>query len=158
MLIHGIGVSMMTIGLFLSFSARISRAQYWLATVTLYALMSGLFAVFTDAHARISRVFLAAAGVMFLAICYSKLSISAKRFHDRGKSGWAALFLFAPAPILIASELLQNELLGLLGKMFSLGIEIWFLVELGFLRGDVGPNRFGPDPLARHSPTTHAES
>jgi uncharacterized membrane protein YhaH (DUF805 family) len=25
---------------------------------------------------------------------------------------------------------------------------IWGLVELGFLRGTLGPNRFGPDPLA----------
>ena len=26
-------------------------------------------------------------------------------------------------------------------------IGIWFLIELGFLRGTVGPNTFGPDPL-----------
>ena len=119
--------------------------------------MSGLAVFFIDAHARIGRSSLVAASVMFLAICYSKLAVSAKRFHDRGKSGWTALFLLAPVPILIASELLPNELLAFLGKAFSLGIEIWFFVELGFLRGDIGPNRFGPDPLERHSPTTHAK-
>ncbi len=27
-------------------------------------------------------------------------------------------------------------------------VSIWLVVELGFLRGTVGPNRFGPDPLA----------
>jgi uncharacterized membrane protein YhaH (DUF805 family) len=26
-------------------------------------------------------------------------------------------------------------------------VSIWGLVELGFLRGTSGPNRFGPDPL-----------
>ena len=26
-------------------------------------------------------------------------------------------------------------------------IGIWFLIELGFLRGTVGPNQYGPDPL-----------
>lgn len=30
----------------------------------------------------------------------------------------------------------------------SLAISIWALVELGFLRGTVGANRYGPDPLA----------
>jgi uncharacterized membrane protein YhaH (DUF805 family) len=29
----------------------------------------------------------------------------------------------------------------------SLVISIWGLVELGFLRGTVGPNQYGPDPL-----------
>ena len=29
----------------------------------------------------------------------------------------------------------------------SLAISIWGLVELGFLRGTVGPNQYGPDPL-----------
>jgi uncharacterized membrane protein YhaH (DUF805 family) len=148
---------MKIIGLFFGLSGRINRAQYWLTALTLYALVSGLAAVFINAHARIGRYSLAAVSVMFLAICYSKLAVSAKRFHDRGKSGWTALFPLAPVPILIASELLQNELFGLFGKLFSFGIEIWFLVELGFLRGDIGRNRFGPDPLERHSPATHAE-
>ena len=34
-------------------------------------------------------------------------------------------------------------ILGLAG----FGISIWALVELGFLRGTVGPNQYGPDPL-----------
>ena len=29
----------------------------------------------------------------------------------------------------------------------SFVISIWGLVELGFLRGTVGPNPYGPDPL-----------
>jgi uncharacterized membrane protein YhaH (DUF805 family) len=148
---------MKIIGLFFSFKGRISRAQYLLAVFTLFALMFGLAALLTIAHARMSRFFLTVGSVMFLAICYSTLSVGAKRFHDRGKSGWTVLLLLAPVPILIASELLQNELLSFLGNLFSLGIEVWFFVELTFLRGDVGPNRFGPDPLEGHSPTTHAE-
>jgi uncharacterized membrane protein YhaH (DUF805 family) len=28
------------------------------------------------------------------------------------------------------------------------GISLWLLIELGFLRGTVGPNQYGPDPLA----------
>jgi uncharacterized membrane protein YhaH (DUF805 family) len=32
-------------------------------------------------------------------------------------------------------------------SLASLAISIWGLVELGFLRGTVGPNQYGPDPL-----------
>jgi uncharacterized membrane protein YhaH (DUF805 family) len=28
------------------------------------------------------------------------------------------------------------------------GVGIWFLIELGILKGTPGPNRFGGDPLA----------
>jgi uncharacterized membrane protein YhaH (DUF805 family) len=36
------------------------------------------------------------------------------------------------------------------GELFRLGgnaISIWAFVELGFLRGTPGTNRYGPDPL-----------
>jgi uncharacterized membrane protein YhaH (DUF805 family) len=32
--------------------------------------------------------------------------------------------------------------------MRELLFSIWPVIELGFLRGTVGQNRFGPDPLA----------
>jgi uncharacterized membrane protein YhaH (DUF805 family) len=28
-------------------------------------------------------------------------------------------------------------------------ISIWLIIQMGFLKGTSGPNRFGPDPLAR---------
>jgi len=31
--------------------------------------------------------------------------------------------------------------------LFSLALWVWAIVELGFLRGTKGPNRYGPDPL-----------
>ena len=46
-----------------------------------------------------------------------------KRFHDRDKSGWWMLIVLIP----------------IVGA-------IWLLVELGFLPGTPGPNRFGPPP------------
>lgn len=47
-----------------------------------------------------------------------------KRWHDLDKSGWWVLINFIP----------------IVGGL-------WCLVECGFLKGTVGPNRFGPDPL-----------
>jgi uncharacterized membrane protein YhaH (DUF805 family) len=32
-------------------------------------------------------------------------------------------------------------------RLADLETTIWFVVELGFLRGTAGPNRYGPDPL-----------
>jgi uncharacterized membrane protein YhaH (DUF805 family) len=37
---------------------------------------------------------------------------------------------------------------GIILNLISFAISIWALVELGFLRGTVGPNRYGPDPLS----------
>lgn len=34
------------------------------------------------------------------------------------------------------------------GAVIILFIAIWALVELGFLRGTIGANQYGPDPLA----------
>ena len=57
-----------------------------------------------------------------------------------------------------------TSLVGLTGDMYSRGvldylfgiagliIGIWFLVELGFLRGTIGPNQYGPDPWPNPEP------
>jgi uncharacterized membrane protein YhaH (DUF805 family) len=31
-----------------------------------------------------------------------------------------------------------------------IGVELWFLIELGMLKGTPGPNRFGPDSSGSH--------
>jgi uncharacterized membrane protein YhaH (DUF805 family) len=36
---------------------------------------------------------------------------------------------------------------GIILHLVSFAITIWAIVELGFLRGTIGPNRYGPDPL-----------
>jgi uncharacterized membrane protein YhaH (DUF805 family) len=60
-----------------------------------------------------------------LAVIVPGFAGLAKRCHDRDRSGWFQLISLIP----------------LIGS-------IWLLVEVGFLRGTPGPNRFGPDPLA----------
>jgi uncharacterized membrane protein YhaH (DUF805 family) len=59
------------------------------------------------------------------AALWPAIAIGAKRCHDRNKSGWFLLIFLIPV----------------LGAL-------WLLIELGFLRGTVGSNRFGPDHLA----------
>jgi hypothetical protein len=43
----------------------------------------------------------------------------------------------------------EQSLAGFVLGLASFVISIWALVELGSLRGAVGPNRYGPDPLQR---------
>ena len=49
---------------------------------------------------------------------------AARRAHDRDRSGWFALMWFIPI------------------------VQLWVLLELGFLRGTIGDNQFGPEPIA----------
>jgi uncharacterized membrane protein YhaH (DUF805 family) len=84
----------------------------------------------------------------FIASWISAFAIGVKRLHDRDRSGWWIL-LFYVAPSVLGGAgnttdgALASGILGLAALVFSL----WGLVELGFLRGTVGPNRFGLDPL-----------
>ena len=59
-----------------------------------------------------------------LAALYPWIAVGIKRCHDRNRTGWFLLIGLIPL------------------------VNIWLVVELGFLRGTVGQNRFGPDPLA----------
>jgi hypothetical protein len=43
----------------------------------------------------------------------------------------------------------NTNTLGLICFFTLIGVTIWFLIELGMLKGTPGPNRFGPDPLRR---------
>jgi uncharacterized membrane protein YhaH (DUF805 family) len=62
--------------------------------------------------------------VLQLPVYWLLFVLFVKRLHDRGKSAWWLLLLALP----------------LLGPM-------WLLVELLFLPGTPGENRFGGDPL-----------
>ena len=86
-------------------------------------------------------------GLWFLA------ATTTKRLHDRDRNGWWFVVFFA-APTLLGSissgidELIAADLLALVAVILNL----WGIVELVFLRGTSGPNRFGSDPLAPADP------
>ena len=69
--------------------------------------------------------------VLALLLLWPNLVVGIKRCHDRDRPGWWLLLGLIP----------------ILGAL-------WLLVELGFLRGTQGPNRFGPDPLASEGAET----
>ncbi len=145
---------------FFSFRGRINRAKYWLALLIFFIVdvVLGLLE-FALGNAVTFHIF---SFLVNLAVLVATIAVSTKRLHDRDRSAWW-LFLFFMGPVLFAvvggaimwagagseewSFLFFLVRLCLLGG-FALGI--WGLVEMGFLRGTAGYNRFGPDPLGKH--------
>jgi len=107
-----------------------------------------------ETSALITRIFYIAAtpiaviGIWFLA------ATTIKRLHDRDKSGWWILvFLIAPALLGNIVDGIDDEsyaatALALSLAYAALGLKVWGIVELLFLRGAYEPNQYGPDPLA----------
>jgi uncharacterized membrane protein YhaH (DUF805 family) len=78
--------------------------------------------------------------------------VSLKRLHDRNKSAWW-LALFYAAPFLLHSGAYAvGADHALYFSALAALINLWALIELGFLRGSLGPNRFGDDPAGVELP------
>ncbi len=128
--------------LFTSFEGRINRKPFWLSLLALFVVEWILMLVLglvlgtsmmgnvdpnmaPDQAAAMATKGMIPIIIVSLLFLYPALAIYAKRWHDRGKSGWWTLIGLVPV----------------IGG-------IWLLVELGFLRGTEGPNQYGNDPLA----------
>jgi uncharacterized membrane protein YhaH (DUF805 family) len=140
--------------LFTSFEGRINRAKYWAGTIIL-AIISIILGFIIGAIFGPSTFGAILVTLVTLALFYPGYAVAAKRFQDRDKPGQTALY--GLVPVLIAS-LLQSfgltgtpqepNALGWICTLVTTGVGIWFLIELGILKGTPGPNRFGGDPLA----------
>ena len=96
----------------------------------------------------VNRLADAAFIVLAIAVLASCLAIGVTRLHDRDKSAWWVLLFYLCPPIvetLASLNDLDSAMVFL--NILSLAITLWAFVELGFLRGTFGPNRYGPDPL-----------
>jgi len=102
-----------------SFEGRINRAKYWGYGVLIVVVM--LIALAID------FAITGQAGVFYLIVSvvtfWPDIAIAVKRCHDRDRSGWFVLVSLIPI------------------------VNLWYIVEIGFLKGTTGSNRFGPDPL-----------
>ncbi|MEZ5874446.1 MAG: DUF805 domain-containing protein [Hyphomicrobiales bacterium] len=139
--------------LLFSLDGRIGRAQFWLGT----AILLGISLAAT--YGILSIIGLSEAAVAFsaavaFALAYPSYAVCAKRFQDRGKPGPLALLGIVPS--YGANLLYTFGIFDLDHPSLQRGLDViivviglWFLVELGFLKGTQGPNRYGPDPLGR---------
>jgi len=137
--------------LFFKFNGRINRAKFWIA-VLIYTAINVVMAILGYISDD-SAVFQAVNGMLGIVIFISSLAVGVKRLHDRNKSGWyLVLFYIIPSILIVAGiavgTIMEDSILiaSILG-LVAAGIGIWAFIELGCLRGTVGANQYGPDPL-----------
>jgi uncharacterized membrane protein YhaH (DUF805 family) len=134
--------------LWFGFDGRANRAKYWLVNIVNIVALSVLAGVILGVVG-FSVVAFVILGVLYLAVLVSAVAICIRRLHDRNKPGWwAAIFIGLPVLFAGLSSIIGNELLAMVFGLAQLAIAVWALIELGILRGTVGPNQYGEDPLA----------
>lgn len=155
--------------LLFSFTGRINRLKWWLASisVTLTGLVLALVAASVLAGAGVDVEFNSDAGttpagavlmMLLLAVyVYILSALAIKRFNDRDRPHWLLVVYWSPLAISLLDDLTGSPLsaLGLVGIVVNallFAVTVWMVVELGVLRGVPGPNRHGPDPLASRHP------
>ena len=89
------------------------------------------------------------------------ISATIRRLHDRARSAWWMIVFFILPPALVfapffplmnalqthrISEQLFDVAMGTIVMLCNIPLW-WGFIEIGFLRGTQGQNRFGPDPL-----------
>ncbi len=85
--------------------------------------------------------------IFLIPFIWIGFALAVKRLHDRNKSAWW-LLIFYLLPSILEGVGKVADGVGIAFSFASIGLSIWALVELGFLRGTPGPNDYGPDPLA----------
>jgi len=140
--------------LLFSLDGRIGRAQFWLGTAILLGISLGAKYVILQVVG-LSEAAVAFSAAVAFALAYPSYAVCAKRFQDRCKPGPLALLGLVPsygADLLYTFEVFDLDHPSVLAQGLDVAIVViglWFLVELGFLKGTQGPNHYGPDPLGR---------
>ena len=144
--------------LYTSFEGRINRKRYWMGLIVLIIVMIvvmfvAIFLVGGSVLVNDTRTRLVTF-VLQLLFLYPSAALIVKRLHDRNRPSYFAAFLLVPMVIKAVTDLMgmtgdpvsQNALDYLL-NIIIFAVSVWFFIELGCLRGTVGPNQYGPDPL-----------
>jgi len=137
--------------LFFSFHGRINRAKYWLTALIFF--IAGLIMAAIGYALGQNMASQIVGGAFELVIFISGLAVVSKRLHDRGRSAWwLLLFYLLPGVLMgigfgVFYATASMVLLAVLGVIAG-AITIWAFVEIGCLRGTIGSNRYGSDPLA----------
>ena len=129
--------------LFVGYSGRIGRVTYWVASFALMIIeLLVIFGLLSLAHGTLADLAQYSGGheveltaeqtntifmhvvlpfcIVIVLFWWPQYAIAAKRWHDRGKSGWWSLIAFVP----------------IIGAF-------WIFIELGFLPGQEGTNEYG---------------
>ena len=145
--------------LYLSSDGRINRGKWWLGAlgVVVFMVAVSIFVLKWDQldwmlYTFPGRLTLFVPNMIGLLAFYM---INAKRFQDRNKPK-----AYAQIALVIGGIKFLLDLAGVTGDWFGPNVAdyifqvvltiigLWYLVELGFLRGTPGDNNYGPEPLA----------
>ena len=122
-----------------TFSGRASRSEFWWFQLFYWVVMlvvafsAGVVSTVSNRQDGVPGLIIALAvvgGLFAIAMFLPALSVQVRRFHDRNMSGWWLLLLYVLSVV---------PYLGSVAGIAMLVITV--------LKGDVGPNKFGPDPL-----------
>ena len=147
---------------FTSFEGRINRQPYWLAivviiVVTFILFFIGGFLLGAGAGSQLTMQI-----VSLVLFGYPATALMVKRLHDRNRPGSFAAVIWAPTILILLGQItgISGDMTDVYGTavfvpntigwvfyVLWLVVGIWALIELGFLRGTEGQNRFGPDPV-----------
>ena len=111
--------------LFFSFDGRVSRSTYWLKYMLPYTLIYVVLAILDMSLGSFDFKigFGIYSGIFWFVGFIPGLAMGVKRCHDRNKTGWFLLISLVPL------------------------LNIWVLIELWFIKGIDGANKYGPNPL-----------
>jgi len=154
-------------------NGRISRQDIWLKFFLVTMIVSALAAAIDAAMGFIVVEWFGMAVSIFFF--WPGIAVTAKRFHDRGMTGWWVLIgyvimligiMLAFVPLLpfvmeaietgglVDEDALQdafatgsNLAFFLVGMLVVLGAFLFFFIVNYCLPGHEGPNKYGPDPL-----------
>jgi uncharacterized membrane protein YhaH (DUF805 family) len=137
--------------LFNSFEGRIGRKIFWIGiAVLIVAELVGYFVAQALEGDRLSAIF-------DLAFIYPEFAVAAKRAHDRDLPIWVLVVFFSGGAVIDLLSMLelagtkdQPSLLSLIFAVPFTVLLVALLIELGLRRGTIGPNQYGPDPVASH--------
>ena len=159
--------------LYTSFEGRARRRDYWLGSLAVVVAIIVLAGILAQVIGLFTAQLLGniVAFALVLPIIVKRL-----HDRNKAAVPWAVLFLGVPALVNLAQYLgigfdrvaptaeqladaeaagvplapdaviLQPNAIGFSLLFVGMVVGLWALIELGFLRGTVGPNRFGPDP------------
>ena len=134
-----------------SFEGRISRKTFWIGIAVL--IVAELAAYLIAEALQGDRL----SAIADLAFIYPEFAIAVKRAHDRDLPIWILVVFFGGEAVLDLLTVLELSGSGEQPSVVSLFIAVPFtvllvalLIELGFRRGTIGPNQYGPDPVASH--------
>ncbi len=102
-------------------TGRAARSEFWYWT--LFAVLASMAGELIDTALLWSSTFSPVQTLVDLALFLPGLSVSIRRLHDIDRTGWWILLILTVVGIIV--------------------LLIWYC-----MRGTIGPDRFGPDPLA----------